>query len=142
MPLSGKTLLNTASTARMVRRAAALMVTYRIDRQHFSFRNSPEAAAFLEWLDELEKKLKKNSWTTPERMVDELIQFLGAGKAQVPSKAAFVGFTEISPQERELHAALVARGCELAFLDRVGESQAVTRCVRPETPTAELRTCE
>ena len=136
---SGQALLNTASTARMVRRAAALMVTYRIDRQHFSFRDSPEAAAFLEWFDSLEKKLKKHRWTTPERMVDELIQFIAAGKASIPPKAAFVGFTEITPQEIDLHAALAAGGCELTFLDRVGESQAVTRCVRPETPTAELR---
>lgn len=136
---AGQALLNTASTARMVRRSAALMVTYRIDRNHHSFRDSPEATAFLEWYDALDKKLKKHHWTTPERMVDELIQFIHAGKASAPPKVAFVGFTEITPQEIDLHAAMAAQGCELTFLDRIGESEAVTRCVRPETPTTELR---
>lgn len=136
---AGEALLNTAATARMVRRAAALMATYRIDRNHRSFRESPEASTFLEWFDALEKKLKTNHWTTPERMVDELIRFIQNGTASVPSKAAFVGFTEITPQERELHAAMASQGCELTFLDRIGESTASTRCARPETPTAELR---
>lgn len=136
---AGEALLNTAATARMVRRAAGLMATYRIDRNHRSFRESPEASTFLEWYDALDKKLKTNHWTTPERMVDEMIRFIQEGKATVPPKAAFVGFTEITPQERELHAAMASQGCELTFLDRIGESTAATRCVRPETPTAELR---
>jgi probable DNA repair protein len=136
---TGRQLLNTSSTARMVRRAGGLMTTYRIDRAHSSFRGSAEAVTFLEWLDTLEKRLARHGWTTPERMVDELISFIGDGRAAVPTKAAFVGFTEMTPQDRELHTVLASRGCELVFLDRIGEDLVATRCARPVTPTSELR---
>ena len=71
---------------------------------------SDEAKLFIGWQTEFDKRCRSNCWIDPAGLQRQVIELIAAGHFALPESVAFVGFDRYTPLERDLMAALTARG--------------------------------
>lgn len=71
---------------------------------------SDEAKLFIGWQTEFDKRCRSNGWIDPAGLQRQVIELIAAGHFALPESVAFVGFDRYTPLERDLMAALTARG--------------------------------
>ena len=71
---------------------------------------SDEAKLFIGWQAEFDKRCRSNGWIDPAGLQRQVIELIAAGHFALPESVAFVGFDRYTPLERDLMAALTARG--------------------------------
>lgn len=71
---------------------------------------SDEAKLFIGWQTEFDKRCRSNGWIDPAGLQRQVIELIAAGHFALPESVAFAGFDRYTPLERDLMAALTARG--------------------------------
>lgn len=109
-------LLQVASTASMARQAWQLAHAYRLweplERQPLN----EDCRAFLRWARGFRELARTLGAIDVARLPDLLAVWIRERQVPVPREAVLCGFQEMTPQERELFAALGHAGCALAEL--------------------------
>lgn len=73
---------------------------------------SDEAKLFIGWQAEFEKRCRSGGWIDTAGLHRQLIGLIEAGHFALPATVCFAGFDRYTPLERDLMAALAARGVE------------------------------
>ncbi len=73
---------------------------------------SDEAKLFVGWQAEFEKRCRSGGWIDAAGLHRQLIGLIAAGHFALPATVCFAGFDRYTPLERDLMAALAARGVE------------------------------
>lgn len=73
---------------------------------------SDEAKLFVGWQAEFEKRCRSGGWIDTAGLHRQLIGLIEAGHFALPATVCFAGFDRYTPLERDLMAALAARGVE------------------------------
>ena len=71
---------------------------------------SDEAKLFIGWQAEFDKRCRANGWIDSAGLQRQVIALIADGHFSLPESVAFVGFDRYTPLERDLMAALTARG--------------------------------
>jgi len=71
---------------------------------------SDEAKLFIGWQAEFDKRCRSNGWIDTAGLQRQVVELIAAGHFALPASIAFIGFDRYTPLERDLMAALTARG--------------------------------
>jgi exodeoxyribonuclease-5 len=71
---------------------------------------SDEAKLFVGWQAEFDKRCRNQGWIDAAGLQRKLVDLIAAGHFALPDNIEFVGFDRYTPLERDLMAALAARG--------------------------------
>jgi ATP-dependent helicase/nuclease subunit B len=103
--LSGTPLLDVPATARACSEAWALIREWRLPLDHPSWQYAEDTAVFLKWATQFQSTLRRRRWIEPAAMPD-MVQFSS------PQRIELRGFDELTPQQEEVIARLIAAGGE------------------------------
>lgn len=91
---------------------------------------SDEAKLFVGWQAEFEKRCRSAGWIDTAGLHRQLIGLIEAGHFALPTTVCFAGFDRYTPLERDLMAALAARGVEFENWAKKGADRSICG-VRP-----------
>ncbi|MEW5708532.1 MAG: PD-(D/E)XK nuclease family protein [Pseudomonadota bacterium] len=126
-------LLEVASTASLAREAWQLAHAYRLWESLQRQPLNEDGRVFLGWASRYRELTEALTALDAARLLDMLAAWIREGRATVPRQAVLCGFEEVTPQERELFAALAAAGCTLATLSSPARAARAVRVAFPGT---------
>ena len=91
---------------------------------------SDEARLFVGWQAEFEKRCRSGGWIDAAGLHRQVIGLIEAGHFALPTTICFAGFDRYTPLERDLMAALAARGVEFENRAKKGGDRSICG-VRP-----------
>ncbi|MBP5987085.1 MAG: PD-(D/E)XK nuclease family protein [Azonexus sp.] len=91
---------------------------------------SDEARLFVGWQAEFEKRCRSSGWIDTAGLHRQVIGLIEAGHFALPTTICFAGFDRYTPLERDLMAALAARGVEFENWAKKGGDRSICG-VRP-----------
>ena len=95
-------LLQIPETADLVKSAWELIKQWRIDIEAPIFNSAEDYAAFYRWAHAFDKICRENGWIDTASIPDLITDRIRTGDIVPNNKIVLVGFTEISPQIKEL----------------------------------------
>lgn len=102
-------LLRPTNASGQASQAWTLIHEYRIPLNH-SFESTSQSKAFATWAKRYRQLTERNGWTDSARVADELVKVLDRDPELLPSRILLWGCGELTPQARELIAAVAASG--------------------------------
>lgn len=102
---AGDSLLQIPETARSARDAWALVRAYGLPVDG-RFEASDDSAAFRGWARDFERRCARNRWMERARLPDFLSERIQAGEIAKPASVLSAGFSDLTPQQASLFAAL------------------------------------
>lgn len=103
-------LLDRTATARAAAAAWRLAWAWQLDPAAPAWQESEDSAAFQDWSRRLRQWCREGDWITRAELMDRLGPHLRAARGALPEHITLRGFDELTPQQRELAAALRAAG--------------------------------
>ena len=100
---------------------------------------SDEAKLFVGWQGEFEKRCRSGGWIDPAGLHRQLIGLIAAGHFSLPTTVSFAGFDRYTPLERDLMAALAARGVEFENWAKKGADRSICQVLPCADVDAECR---
>ncbi|RDI48816.1 PD-(D/E)XK nuclease family protein [Aquicella lusitana] len=120
-------LLQLSETADIAKSAWQLLKQWQIDIEHPVFKSADDYAALQTWAFEFRSLCQKNNWIDRGTLPDRVTQQIKAKTIQLPKKIILTGFTELSPQLKQLLAACQQSGCQI---ETISLTQSQTTCAR------------
>ena len=99
-------LLDVPATASAAARAWDLLHAWEAPRDPLVFEGLPDPEVFIEWMAEVERKLRDHGWITASQLPRALQDRVAAGALSVPGPISYAGFDELTPADRRLFDAL------------------------------------
>ena len=100
---------------------------------------SDEAKLFVGWQAEFEKRCRSGGWIDAAGLHRQLIGLIAAGHFALPATVCFAGFDRYTPLERDLMAALAARGVEFENWAKKGADRSICQVLPCADVDAECR---
>jgi ATP-dependent helicase/nuclease subunit B len=135
---SGAALIMSQSMSRVCQQAASLMARYELSSSREDNEGHEEFTAFLGWRAEVENEKQRNSWVTREDITQKVTDLLKSGAAVVTGKVVFVGFLDMTPQDRAFVAAVDSAGATAVIHDVEHGGYSDVTFQRHATPVAEI----
>ncbi|VFN00544.1 MAG: probable DNA repair protein [Candidatus Kentron sp. G] len=103
-------LLQAGQAAQHAMVAWARIKGWRVSDREYQETLDDDAEMFSRWAHAFVRLCREQAWIDPGSALDELIAAIRGAKIAVPQRVTFVGFDELTPQQRDLLAALEGRG--------------------------------
>ena len=116
-------LLQTSTIARRAAEAWSLLCQYHVPVFPDDVYISEDAYAFRFWADKFRQTCRENGWLDNARLPDVLIDYVDKQANVFGKKIVFIGFEELTPQQRALYRALEAAGNDVVKF-QVSDKQA------------------
>lgn len=132
-------LLQPAAAAREAHAAWELSIAYRIPLERIAVAGDLDAQQFAAWAAHLRTRSRELSALEDARLTDWLATLLREGRLAAPAEILFIGFDELTPQQRELLECLRAAGSRVQVLEMAAPPAAVARRTVCDDAEAEMR---
>ncbi|MGH9540820.1 MAG: hypothetical protein ACRD2H_02925, partial [Terriglobales bacterium] len=109
----GAALVSISATAAEADRACAALYDYRLAISPEAWDRSPDAATFRDWHAEFRRRCAEGGWLSRAELAAELTARLAANAWRPPREIELAGFSDLTPAQNALVAALCAAGIEV-----------------------------
>lgn len=96
---------------------------------------APEVPALAAWVDAYEAHLAEAGWLDEGQVPALLTPHVAVGRVELPERVVFAGFDELTPEQRELQAALAAAGTTVDTWTPTARAGTVQRVALPDAET-------
>ncbi|HEV2111633.1 MAG TPA: PD-(D/E)XK nuclease family protein, partial [Gammaproteobacteria bacterium] len=132
-------LLQPAAAAREAHAAWELSVAYRLPLERIAISGDLDAQQFAAWAAHLRIRSRELGALEDARLTDWLATQLREGRLAAPAEAWFLGFDELTPQQRELLECLRVRGSRVQLLEMAAPPAPAARRTVCDDAEAEMR---
>ena len=136
---SGAVLLQTAAAAREAQGAWEACIAYRLPLERIAASGDPDAEAFAAWAERFRARTRELGCLEDARLTDWLATRLREGRLAAAKDLVFIGFDELTPQQRELLESLRGANARVRVLTMEAPAPAVGRRTVCEDVAAEMR---
>lgn len=107
---------------------------WRVPLDSDEFSATDDTLAFQGWAREFQARLDRENRVEEARLADVVAGCFRSGAIPVPARLCLAGFDELTPQQRDVIAALAAAGCEVSHVAAIAEQPQATvvRCADRE----------
>jgi probable DNA repair protein len=134
----GAALLQPAAAAREAARAWSLAVAYRVPLERIAA-GDEDARAFAAWAEHYGDESRVQGWLEDARLADWLATQAREHALALPPRVVFIGFDELTPQQRELAESLRLGGCTVEVLEIEAPAPTGTMRLEVDDMQAEMR---
>lgn len=108
-------LLQINETATLVKSAHSLLKQWCLDTSLPAFQASEDYLALHRWSEAFTYQCTKNHWIDTASLPSIIAEHIALGTIKLPKRLALIGFTEISPQIKQLLSLCESTGCEVEY---------------------------
>jgi ATP-dependent helicase/nuclease subunit B len=116
-------LLQVSETADIAKSAWNLLKQWNIDINQSLFHCAEDYATFLRWATAFEKQCQENNWVDVATLPTMLLAKIKQGHIALSKHIVLIGFTEHSPQLRELLKQCEQSGCSINIIDTLSNDE-------------------
>lgn len=132
-------LLQISETADLAKSAWGLLRQWQVDINHPSFSSSLDYTALQHWIKEFQSICKNNHWIDIASLPDFLIRHIEAGDIIAPKHIILFGFTEYSPQLKNLLHICELGGSQITYAN-LSEEHAIGKRISLTDQECEIQT--
>jgi probable DNA repair protein len=133
-----KPLLRVLPTVRLAIKAWHLVQTWDISLQAPQFQDTDASQCFLEWAKQVQLFCEAEGWIDIPSMLNVLIEQLPLGQLLLPKRCVWLGFSELTPQQKRFMNALSCAKVEVSQTDLLSVPASNIHSVSCPDPNTEL----
>src|SRR3990167_6169820 len=108
-------LLQLSDTAHLAKSAWQILKQWKIPLTHAELNATEDSRAFLEWATQFQVICKERHWIDTSGLLDLIKEKIQENKIRLPKKIILIGFTEITPQQKDLLASFDDKGTLVSY---------------------------